>query len=64
MGVTSNTPDAPGTKRAEATPSPALPDGEPAIADAQGAGAGPREVGTEEDWTSMATGDPALWLKQ
>ena len=22
-----------------------------------------RETGGEEDWTSMATGDPAFWLK-
>ena len=65
MGVMSSTPDvseAPGTEHAEAAPSPALPGGEPAIADARRAV--PREAGTEEDWTSMATGDPALWLKQ
>ena len=60
MGVTSSIPDVPGAPSAEreaAMPSSAPPKGGSAVA-------GPWEAGTGEDWTSMATGDPAFWLKQ
>lgn len=67
MGTTSSTPDvpgAPGMEREEGRFSPALPNKGSAIS-------GPGEVlavssktGTKEDWTLMATGDPAFWLKE
>jgi hypothetical protein len=65
MGITSSTPDvpgAPGTEREEGGASLAPTNEGPAAS-------GPRRAGTvsgtgiEEDWASMATGDPAFWLK-
>lgn len=67
MGITSSTPDvpgAPGIEREETTPSPAPPDEGPALAGPRKAGTVSDKAGIEEDWTSMATGDPAFWLKQ
>lgn len=65
MGMTSSTPDvpvAPGIEREEGVSSFAPPNAEPAVAVSRKAGTA-SGAGGEEDWTSMATGDPAFWLK-
>lgn len=65
MGITPSTPDVPGTpgiEREEGGASPAPPNEGPAANAPQKAGT-VSETGGEEDWTSMATGDPAFWLK-
>ena len=63
MGITSSTPgvsSASGTEREEGGSSLVPPNEGPAAN-------GPRRAvsgrGVEEDWASMATGDPAFWLK-
>lgn len=59
--IASNTPDVPGTEREEGGYSLASPNGEPASGHQNdGAVSG---TAIEEDWASMATGDPAFWLK-
>ena len=65
MSTTSSTPDVPGAadmEREEGSSSLAPPNGGLAADGSRGV-----EVvsgaGIEEDWVSMATGDPAFWLK-
>lgn len=61
--MTSSTPDipgAPGIEREEGESLPAQPNEELAVSRKAGTVSG---TGGEEDWTSMAAGDPAFWLK-
>ena len=63
--MTLSTPDIPGApviEREEGESSPAQPHEELTIAVSRKAGT-VSGAGGEEDWTSMATGDPAFWLK-
>jgi len=63
MGITSSTPDVPGatgTEREEGGASLAPPNEGPAANSPRRAVS---ETGIEEDWASIATGDPAFWLK-
>ncbi len=65
MSITPSTPDvpgAPGTEREEGVASLAPTNEGPAASDLLGIGA-VSETGIEEDWASIATGDPAFWLK-
>ena len=65
MGITSSTPDVPsaaGTAREEGRSSLAPPNEGLATSGPPRAGA-VSGAGIEEDWASMATGDPAFWLK-
>ncbi len=65
MGITSSTPDvpgAPGTEREERGALLAPTNEGPAASGPRRAGT-VSETGIEEDWASMATGDPAFWLK-
>jgi hypothetical protein len=65
MGIMSSTPDVPGTagtEREEGGASLALPNEGPAANGLLRTGT-VSETGIEEDWASMATGDPAFWLK-
>ncbi len=59
---TPDVPDAPGIEREEGESSPVQPNGELAVAVSRKAGTA-SGTGGEEDWTSMAAGDPAFWLK-
>ena len=65
MGITSSTPDVPsvaGAEREEGRSSLTPPNEGPAVGGPRRAGAG-AGAGIEEDWASMATGNPAFWLK-
>jgi hypothetical protein len=57
MEHTPNKPGASGTNREEGRHAPALLDKDSSIARKSG-------MGSEEDWLSRATGDPAFWLKE
>ena len=63
MSITSSTPDVPsaaGTEREERRSSLDPPNEGPVANGSRRAGSG---AGVEEDWASMATGDPAFWIK-
>ena len=63
MGITSSTPNVPGAagaEREEGRSSLTPPNKGPAVGGPRSASSG---AGIEEDWASMATGDPAFWLK-
>ena len=65
MGITSSTPDvpgAPGTEREERGASLGPTNEGPAASGLLRIGAD-SGTGIEEDWASMATSDPAFWLK-
>lgn len=66
MGITSSTRDVPGapdTEREEARSSLATLDKGAAAAGTRKNGIVSDKTETEEDWVSLATGDPAFWLK-
>ena len=65
MGITSSTSDVPGmagVEREEGSSSLTPPNGGPTANGTHRAGV-VSGAGIEEDWASMATGDPAFWLK-
>lgn len=59
MGVTPNKPGMQGIEREEGRSMPVPSEKGPVVADPRKAG-----VELEEDWMSLATGDPAFWLKE
>jgi hypothetical protein len=64
MGATPTMPDVPGAPdadREEGKFSSGSPGEGSAVAGLRGAV--PEKTGAEEDWTSLATGDPAFWIK-
>jgi hypothetical protein len=66
MGITSSTPEVPGapdTEREEARASLVTLDKGAAAAGTRKDGTVSDKTETEEDWASLATGDPAFWLK-
>jgi len=66
MGITSSTPEVPGapdTEREEMRSSLVTLDKGAAAAGTRKDGTVSDKTETEEDWVSLATGDPAFWLK-
>jgi hypothetical protein len=67
MGTASSTPDvrwAPGMEREEGGASSAPSNKGSAISGSEEVLTVSGKTGTEEDWTLMATGDPAFWLTE
>ncbi len=65
MGIMSSTPNVPGaahTQREEGNSSLVPPNADTAAKGSRRAGAVFR-AGIKEDWASIATSDPAFWLK-
>ena len=62
MDATSTTPDGPDASGMESGEVIFLPYG--SLAGPRKTGTGPKKTAAEDDWTLLATGDPAFWLKE